>query len=157
VRPTLYLETTILSYLCARPSREPLAIVRQDATAEWWNEFRVAYELRVSDIVVDECRAGDAETAALRLAAMHGIPRLAVTDEVRDLAQRVARATGIPARASADALHIAVASVHEVDYLLTWNMRHLANARLVLQVRAACIALGYRPPTICTPEELMGD
>jgi hypothetical protein len=82
---------------------------------------------------------------------------LAITDEARTLARRIAAAASIPERAAADALHIAIAADHEVDYLLTWNMRHLANTGLVLQVLAACIALGFRPPTICTPEELVDD
>lgn len=151
--PTVYIETTIPSYLTAWPSRDLVRAAHQQITREWWDR-RVAFELRSSRLVVEECRAGDPEAAALRLAAMTGVPLLELTVDAAVLADALLRGVPLPDRAAADALHVATAAVHRVRYLLTWNCAHLANVVLRPQIEAVCRAAGYEPPLICTPEEL---
>lgn len=122
-------------------------------TREWWAK-RGAFELYTSRLVVQECQAGDSRAAADRLAVLAGIPLLEQTSDIADLAEALVRGVPLPAKAVADALHIAVAAVHGMDYLLTWNCTHIANVTLRSRIEAVCRAAGYEPPLICTPEEL---
>jgi hypothetical protein len=156
MKPSVYLETTICSYLTAWPMREIVAAARQQLTADWWHDRREPFELFVSDLVIDEASAGDADAAARRLALIKGIAVLPSTEDSATLALRLLTETGFPPRARADADHIAVAAVHGIDYLLTWNMTHIANAEFGEAIRDVCLDAGFPPPKICTPEELMG-
>jgi predicted nucleic acid-binding protein len=149
----IYLETTVPSYLSAWPSRDLVRAAHQHITREWW-ATRDSYELYTSRLVVKECQAGDASAANDRLAALEGIPLLEQTPEVAALADQLVRGVPLPERAAADALHIAIAAVHGVDYLLTWNCTHIANVTLRPRIEAVCRTAGYEPPLICTPEEL---
>jgi hypothetical protein len=153
MRPTIYLETTIPSYLTAWPSRDLVRAAHQQITREWWAR-RDKFDLYSSRLVVQECQAGDAQAAADRLAALRGIPLLAQEDEVGELAEALVRDVPLPEKAVADALHIATAAVHGMQYLLTWNCTHIANATLRPRIEAVCRAAGFEPPLICTPEEL---
>ncbi len=117
----------------------------------------MGFELRVSSLVLLECGAGDSKAAALRLAALDGVPVLAQSPEVETLADALLREVPLPAKAAADALHIAVAAVNGVLYLLTWNCTHIANATLRPRIEAVCRQMGYEPPVICTPRELLGE
>ncbi len=153
MKPTVYVETTIPSYLTAWPSRDLVRAAHQQITREWWAR-RQGFELFTSRLVVQECEAGDSEAAAQRLVALADIPLLEQTTEVADLAERLLRDVPLQAKAAADALHIAIAAVHGMLYLLTWNCNHLANAALRPQIEAVCRAAGLEPPLICTPEEL---
>jgi predicted nucleic acid-binding protein len=153
MKPRVYVETTIPSYLTAWPSRDLLRVAHQQMTREWWDR-RAAFDLFVSPLVLVECQAGDPTAAADRLAAVAGLPLLDPTEEVAALAEALARAVPIPPRAAADAVHIATAAVHGMQYLLTWNCTHIANAALRPRIEAACRAAGCEPPLICTPEEL---
>ncbi len=155
MKPTVYVETTIPSYLTAWPSRDVVRAGEQQVTRDWWAR-RSAYELRVSSLVLLECGAGDAEAAASRLAAMDGVPVLAVTPEAEALAEVLLREVPLPARAAADALHVAVAAAHGVSYLVIWNCTHIANATLRPRIEELCRRSGYEPPVICTPKELLG-
>src|SRR5260370_30274618 len=155
MKPTVYIETTVPSYLTAWPSRDVVRAGEQQLTRDWWAK-RSAYELRVSSLVLLECGAGDAEAAALRLAALVGIPVLAQTPEAEVLAEALLRDVPLPARAAADALPVAVAAVNGVSYLLTWNCTHIANAALRPRIEELCRRSGYEPPVICTPKELLG-
>jgi hypothetical protein len=155
MKPTVYVETTVPSYLTAWPSRDVVRAGEQQVTRDWW-ERRGEFELRVSSLVLLECGAGDAEAAALRLAALDGIPVLAQTNEAETLADALLREVPLPAKAAADALHIAVAAVHGVAYLLTWNCTHIANATLRPRIEATCRQSGVEPPVICSPKELIG-
>jgi hypothetical protein len=155
MKPTVYVETTVPSYLTAWPSRDLVRAGDQQVTRDWWAR-RSVYELRVSSLVLLECRAGDAEAAALRLAALDGIPVLAQTPEAEVLAETLLREVPLPARAAADALHVAVAAVNGVSYLVTWNCTHIANASLRPRIEEVCRRSGYEPPVICTPKELLG-
>ncbi len=155
--PRVYLETTIISYLTARPSRDLVVAAHQALTREWWERRRSDFGLVVSELVVQEAGAGDAEAARRRLELVAEVPRLAVTAEAEVLAGKLVSQGAIPTRAAADALHIALATVHEVEYLLTWNCAHIANAELRAKVESICVGSGYSPPVICTPEELLGE
>jgi hypothetical protein len=154
MKSRVYLETTIPSYLTAWPSRDLIRAAHQQITREWW-AGRGAFELYSSRLVVQECQAGDPQAAVDRLAALAGIPLLEQTPEAATLAEALIRGAPLPERAAADALHIAIAAVHGVDYLLTWNCTHIANVTLRPQIESVCRAAGYEPPLICTPEELL--
>ncbi len=154
---SVYIETTVVSYLAARPSRELLAAARQQMTHEWWRERRSAFACYVSQIVLDEIIGGDAEAAKARMALVEDLPVLKATVQAEHLTQAILAAGVMPARAVRDAAHIAVAAANDIDYLLTWNCRHLANAQIARRVSLVCQAQGFRAPVICTPEELMGE
>lgn len=153
MKPRVYIETTIPSYLTAWSSRDLVRAAHQQITREWW-ERRDAFELLVSRLVLVECQAGDPTAAVARLAALDGIPLLEQTAEAVALARALVRDVPLPPKAAADAIHIATAAVHGVQYLLTWNCTHIANAVFRPQIEAACRAAGYEPPLICTPQEL---
>ena len=124
-------------------------------TAEWWETRRASYELLTSEVVLREAGAGNPAEAARRLALLGSVPAVALTEEARELAREILRVTGLPQRAAADAFHIAIAAVNGVDFLLTWNCRHIANAALRSRIERACVARGYEPPILCTPEQLL--
>ncbi len=152
---SVYIETSIASYLTARPSRDLRAAAWQQTTLQWWTQERPSYELFTSELVLAEARAGDVEAAGRRAAILNDVPLLAMTDESKELAARLLADGGLPAQAEADALHIAVASVHGMDYLLTWNCRHIDNAATKPVIRSICAIAGYACPEICTPLELL--
>lgn len=152
--PTVYLETTIPSYLTARPSRDLVFAAHQEVTREWWQTRRKAYELFVSQTVLDEAGSGDPEAAADRLSVLAGIPLLEATEEAIRLAARLVQDVPMPPNTAVDALHVALATVHGMDYLLTWNCAHIANARLRPMIESVCAAAGRVCPVICTPLEL---
>ena len=154
---SLYLETTFISYLVARPSRDLLVAAHQQTTQEWWADRRAEFECSISQVVIDEASLGDPQEVQKRLAVIGNLPALEVTEDAESLAQAILSSGVIPPRAIRDAAHIAVAAVHDIDYLLTWNCRHLANAQVMRRISLVCDRLGRRMPIICTPEELMGD
>ena len=150
---TVYLETTIVSYLTARRSRDVVLAAHQALTRDWWRG-RTAYQLRVSQLVIDEAAVGDPLLRARRLRALQGISVLPLTDAATRLARELVRKGALPEKATVDAFHIGVAAAHEVAYLLTWNCKHLANATMRSTIEAVCRSEGLSPPIICTPEEL---
>jgi hypothetical protein len=153
----VYIETTIPSYLTARPSRDIVQAARQQLTREWWDVERRNYDLCISQIVLDEAAAGDAEAAQRRMAVIDTLPLLDLTFEVDGLAETIMQSGLLPASASRDAVHIAVTAVHQVHFLLTWNCRHIANATIFRDLQHIIMSAGYDVPVICTPEELLGD
>ena len=153
-KPRVYVETTIPSYLTAWPSRDVVRAGEQQVTRDWWDR-RGEYDLRVSSLVLLECQAGDANAAADRLAALEGVPVLAQSPEAEALAGVLLAEVPLPPKAANDALHIAVAAVNGIAYLVTWNCTHIANATLRPQIEALCRRAGYEPPVICTPRELL--
>ena len=155
MKPRIYLETTIASYLSARPSRDLVTAAHQQVTQEWWQTRRGDFELFISQIVVRESSGGDPDAAARRLEMLREIPLLELTEEVATLAQGLAAELLLPKNAALDAVHIALAVVHGMDYLLTWNCAHIANAALRSKIEVVCRSKGYEPPVICTPEELL--
>jgi predicted nucleic acid-binding protein len=153
---TVYIETSIISYLTARPARDLLAAAWQTATSRWWETQRQRFELFTSQLVVDESKEGHPEAARRRLDALAGIPQLSMPDPVADLAVALLTEGALPQTATDDALHVAVCAYHGVDYLLTWNCRHIDNAEMKPLMRSVCAVHGYTCPEICTPLELMG-
>lgn len=157
MKQRLYIETTIISYLTARKSRNSIVAGRQALTREWWEHRRTAFDLVISELVFEEAAAGDQEAAKRRLEYISGMLSLHISDEAVSLAEALVSKGPIPSEYGEDALHIALCAVHGIDFLVTWNCRHLANAFHRHQIEAVVEARGYRCPVICTPEELMED
>ncbi len=156
MKPSVYLETTIVSYLVGWLSRHDLYVAaNQEYTRQWWSERRSGFELFASAVVIREARDGAADLAAARLEYLRETTLLAVTDEADALKSDLLRQAALPRKAELDALHIAIAAVHGIDYLLSWNCRHIANAVTLPKVYAICRRAGYEPPFVCTPPELM--
>ena len=154
MRPKLYVETSVISYLTARASRDVISLGHQQLTREWWERAGAEFDLYASRLVVAEAQLGDPEAAAARLVVLEPITLLVETAASRSLAQALLLAGGLPKKAASDALHIGIAAVHGMDYLVTWNCKHIANARMLRFVMEACRSAGFEPPVICTPEEL---
>jgi len=157
MKPRVYLETTIPSYLTAWPSRDLVRAAHQQITRDWWDKRRMEFELYISQVVLRECQAGAASAAAERLQVLQDLPLLAQTEEATRLAQALVKWVPLPERAAVDALHVAIAAVHGMDYLLTWNCTHIANATLRDPIESVCRGNGYEPPAICTPDELLAE
>jgi predicted nucleic acid-binding protein len=155
MKPRLYLETTIPSYLVARPSKDLRLAADQQATREWWDQRRHDFDLFVSEVVVSEAGRGDSECAATRLEKLRHIPILDPLPAGEQLAERLLTEGIIPPVAADDAIHLGFAAAHKMDYLLTWNCRHINNRALQRRIEHACVACGLICPVICTPTELM--
>ena len=157
MKPKIYIENSVISYLIADPSRDIITAARQALTRQWWNEKRFDYELYISEFVTLEAGAGNPEMATRRLEALTGIAEIELTETVAEFAEILVREGPLPRKAALDALHIAVAVSGGIEYLLTWNFAHLANATIRNQIGRKCRLNGYEPPIICTPEELLGE
>jgi hypothetical protein len=157
MKAKLYLETTIPSYLVGWPSRDLLVAAHRQITRDWWESRRGEFDLCVSDFVIEEVAIGDAQLASQRLELLAGVPVLAASEEIMKLAEDLVTEGPIPSKAAIDAAHIAIATVYGCEYLLTWNCRHIANAELHRGIRRVVEKYGYEVPTLCTPEELMGE
>lgn len=153
----VYIETTVASYLTARPSRDPVVVAHQEITLEWWTDHRQRFDLYISELVLREAGRGDESAAPKRLAELAGIQVLDLDNAASELARLFVLRKLIPEKAVEDAFHVGVATAQGVDFLLTWNCRHIANAEIIERLEALCLEVGYRMPTICTPEQLMGD
>lgn len=153
---TVYLETTFVGHLAGRTHPDPVVAARQTTTRTWWASESARYELYVSRLVLDECAGGDPSAAAERLQEIQSIDLLAATTEVDALARSLIAGKAIPATEPRDAFHVAIAAVHGMNYLLTWNFKHIANASLRHRIEQICRDAGFEPPIICTPDELMG-
>ena len=155
MRPKVYIETSIIGYLTARQSNDIRAAANQNATLEWWDIQRPKFDLLISEFVTAEASLGDSEAAQRRLMVIAEIPELEATEEVRLLGQTLISQGAIPQKAGIDAYHVAIAAVNGLEYLLTWNCTHIANAIMRPKIEAICRSCGYEPPIICTPQELM--
>ena len=153
--PKTYLETSVISYLTARPSRDAVITVHQNATRTWWETRRHGLDLYVSSVVINEIGRGDPEMARQRLQLVAGIPILEADPQSEALAIEILRTSVLPPTASADAAHIALATIHRMDFLVTWNCRHIANGFVQRRVGRLLRAKGLEPPVMVTPEELM--
>jgi hypothetical protein len=153
---TIYIETSIISYLTAKPSDNLLASAWQKTTADWWETRRSRFKLYTSQLVLEEASRGDSAAAQRRIDVLKKIPLLKTTDEVIILAKSFLKQGALPSKAIDDAIHIALAAIYEMDYLLTWNCRHIDNAETKPVIRNLCITQGVVCPEICTPSELMG-
>lgn len=155
MKSRVYLETTIPSYLTAWRSRDLVRAAHQEVTREWWDQRRNEFELFVSQFVIDEVGAGDPSAAQRRLEVIADLPLLDASEDVELLAGELVARVPLPAKATTDALHIAIAAINGMDYLLTWNCTHIANAELRSRIEFVIRERGYEPPVICTPEELI--
>jgi hypothetical protein len=154
MKQKLYLETTIPSYLTSRPSRDLIIAGHQQVTKEWWEKKRGAFEIYISQLVIDEASAGDPDAARERILMIREFPMLDITTEVGHLASAILASGVLPRKAATDAAHIALAAVHGVDFLLTWNCVHIANAIIAKDIAKICRRYDWESPVICTPEEL---
>jgi hypothetical protein len=154
---TVYIETSILGYLTARPSRDLVVAANIEITRDWWDTRRNAFQLYSSQAVVKETSQGDTEIASLRLEIIRNISLLDLNQSVLDLSEQLLERSSLPAKADIDAVHIVAATVHGMDYLLTWNCKHIANAQIQGKLSEISLDLGYELPILCTPYELLGD
>ncbi|MCY7274096.1 MAG: type II toxin-antitoxin system VapC family toxin [Phormidesmis sp. CAN_BIN44] len=154
---TVYIETSILGYLTARPSRDLVVAANIEITREWWDMRRSAFQLYSSQAVVKETSQGDTEIASRRLEIISNLALLDLNQSVLDLAEQFLEHSSLPAKADVDAVHIAAATVHGMDYLLTWNCKHIANAQIQRKLAEISLDVGYELPILCTPYELLGD
>jgi len=154
MKAKVYIETSVVSYLTARPGNDIRAMANQNVTIEWWETQRINYDVFISEFVIAEASLGHPDGISSRLEAIADIMELQATEEVRILGQELIRRHALPANAEIDAYHVAIAAVNGMEYLLTWNCTHIANAHIRPKIEAICRALGYEPPIICTPQEL---
>jgi len=156
VSETVYIETSILGYLTARPSRDIVVAANIEVTKEWWNIRRGDFQLYSSQAVVKETSQGDVVIASQRLEILANLSLLDLNQAVLDLAEQFLERSNLPAKADIDAVHIATATVHGMDYLLTWNCKHIANAQIQGKLTEISLDFGYELPILCTPYELLG-
>ena len=154
---TVYIETSIVSYLVADPSRDLVTAANQQMPRDWWHQRRESFACVASQEVIVEASRGDPEQVRRRLTVLSSLPRVAINSDAQELA-RLFLATGcLPAKAARDAVHLAVATSIAADYLLTWSCRHLANAQILKRLEREARSAGFVLPRVCTPLELMGD
>ncbi len=155
MKPSVYIETTIVSYLTAKPGRDLIIAAHQQITNEWWTDTRPQVECYVSPFVIDEASRGDAIYAQKRLDKIVGFAVLEVNEQIEDLAKQYFAALQIPEKAKIDAFHLAIAAWYKMDYVLSWNCKHIASGRVQKTLQETNIRLGVHTPIVCTPEELM--
>jgi predicted nucleic acid-binding protein len=151
---TVYVETTVIGHLVGRILADPIVAGRQTVTRLWWPQAQAKHRLFISSVVADECGAGDPAAAAERLTVANALQFLATTAEAHDLAARLISGHAVPGTELRDAVHISIAAVHGIEYLVTWNFKHIANPATRSSIERICEREGYRPPLICTPDEL---
>jgi predicted nucleic acid-binding protein len=152
--PTVYVETTVIGYLTARRQPDPIVAGHQVATERWWLSARQKFQLAISQLVIDECSQGDPAAAAERLQAIADLDLIAVNSAAHQLTNSLLSRGAVPQTEPRDAAHIALAAVHGVEYLVTWNFRHIANPSMRRMIEEVIVGTGFRPPVICSPEQL---
>jgi predicted nucleic acid-binding protein len=155
MKEKIYLETSVISYHTARPSRDIIVLAQQELTWDWWEKSVPEFDVFISQAVIDEIRSGDPEAAEKRLDLIKEFPLLEISKNVENLAAVYIEKLKIPPRAASDAIHIAVACKHEVDYLVTWNCSHIANGVIIKQLLNVNTRQGVKTPVVCTPGELL--
>jgi|SRR5688572_3930922 len=154
MKPTVYIETTVVSQLTMRPRRDPKVAGQIDDTRRWWSEMRPHFDVFTSEVVRAEAARGDAIAAQARLEAIADVPLVPIGDAVTQIAEAMIARQALPPKAHVDATHIAIAATNGMHYLLTWNCKHLPNATMRARIEEVCRDHGYEPPIICTPTEL---
>ena len=157
MKQKLYIETSFVSYLTSKPSRDIIIAAHQQITGNWWENHSKEFDLYTSQVVIDEANAGDPEIAKSRLGKLQNIVLLEITDEIINLSQSLMDNKCLPPKSVEDALHISIASIHNMNYLLTWNCKHIANAKMRPLIEKVIFENGFIAPIICTPEELSGE
>lgn len=154
-KETVYLETSVISYYTAKASRDVIVLAHQQITKEWWDSYHEHYRFYISEIVKEEVSRGDPTASSIRLDFIRNIPHLMLTQEIERIAEMYITELNIPKDSIRDALHISTACFHKVDYLVTWNCAHIANAHMIKKLYRVNKELGLYTPVICTPEELI--
>lgn len=154
-KPKVYIETTVVSYLAARLSRNTTIAARQQATRQFWHEHANRFELVISPTVISEIRRGDAEAVQHRLNLISDVTRLPMSDAISNLTQNLLDTGAVPRNAETDATHIAIAAVHNIEYLATWNYKHIINVHQRRHIEQVCDDNDFRSAIICTPAELI--
>ena len=157
MRPSIYIESSIISYLASQPSRDVIIATRQVISHDWWTNHRQRFDLRISALVEEEISRGDDEAAQRRMRWVAGISSLVISEHAMELAERLLAEGAIPVGSEEDALHVAIAAAQGADYLLTWNFRHINNAERKSDIARVVESFGFVCPQICSPEELGGD
>lgn len=157
MKQRVYIETTIVSYLAPRSTRDVIQVARQQITREWWDHRAHSFDLVISELVIKEARLGNPDAARKRLQLLDGLPLLVATPESESWTRRIMASGLFPPKAAADVGHLALATAHQVDFLLTWNLKHLANPQLLKEVGRIIRVEGLEPPIVCTPEGFLGD
>jgi len=154
--PTIYIKTSIVSYLTSRPSNNLITAAWKKETIDWWETQSKRFSLYVSQVVIEEASRGDDTAASRRLEALSGLEVLPLNEKALSLSKALIDEGGVPKKALDDALHISISAVHGIDFLLTWNCKHIDNAEMKPKIRDICDKYGFRCPEIATPIELMG-
>ena len=157
MRKLVYIESSIIGYLAARPSRDVVSLARQTITLDWWETSKPSFDVLISQAVIDEISQGDAVAAARRKEAVFGIPVVSLTDHAAALAQKLLTENAVPKHSFIDALHIAIATLNGADYILTWNFKHINNVQTKAKIAHVILHEGWISPTLCSPEDLLGE
>ncbi len=157
MKSKVYLETSIVSYLTAFPSSDLITAGHQLTTFDWWENHRQNFEVVASELVIQEAGLGNMQMAQKRLAILKAVKILDINDEARNLAKMLVAKKAVPEKAAADALHIAIAAAEKIEFLATWNFKHIANAKMQAKIKEVIRAEDYEPSHICTLEELLGE
>jgi len=155
-KPTLYMETAIPSYMLAEPSRDVISLGRQDITRTWWKRDHARYAIFVSEVVLEEVGKGDPREVEKRRKFLEPFSVLKATPEIQRLIEMYLEENVVPVGSGQDAAHLAFASIYQVDFLCTWNFKHLANVFALRRFRQVNEKRGLFVPQVCTPEELLG-
>ena len=154
---SVYIESSVISYITARPSRDVVTSARQTITIEWWEEYKDSFDAFISELVIEEIGSGDLVAAKRRLSMIEKLPVLEATENSKTLAKALLAENAIPKSSAEDALHISIAAVQGIDFLLTWNFKHINNANTRDRISKVIIQLDYICPVLCSPEELISD
>ncbi|RJP28580.1 MAG: DNA-binding protein [Candidatus Omnitrophota bacterium] len=157
MKPTVYIETSVVSYLTAKPSRDIVVAANQQVTREWWEKHLNDFDTFISQIVLREAMAGDPECARKRLYLLKSLPILEINIDINSLVKHLIGSGSLPYKAKIDALHIATAAFYQINFLITWNCKHIANAFMRNKIVTVCARNGFKAPIICTPLELIGE
>ncbi len=150
----VYVESSVISYITARPSRDLVVSARQAITIEWWEQKRKKYDVYISELVIEEIASGDKVAAQKRLDVVKAIPNLEITETAKELASLLISSGAVPDNSPEDALHIGLAAAQGMEYLLTWNFKHINNATKRSDITQLIESQGFLSPVLCSPEEL---
>ena len=154
-KPTVYVETTVIGHLVGRMLADPVVAGRQTVTRQWWPMAIIKYRFFVSKVVADECAAGDPDAAKERLDILDSLEFIATSPAVDALAHKLIERSAVPKSEPRDAIHISLAAVNGLEYLVSWNFKHIVNPTTRVAIERVCRGAGFVPPIICTPDELM--
>ena len=154
MKTSVYIESSVISYLTARPSNDLVKSARQAITVEWWQNEKTRFTIFVSTLVEEEISRGNPEAARRRLEVSEKIPNLSISSDAKEIAEVLISTGAVPSNSEEDALHIGIATAHGMHFLLTWNFKHINNAETKSVINKTIEGLGYIAPILCSPEEL---